>query len=282
MKKTIEPVASKGRFYTPKSFAIGSITFLLCFFSCFSHAEEKQAPLERFDDLHSFDSSADKRAIADPSPQGQLIVFAGISGSGKSSLAKELAILCHGTCFSESEESEWPEFIRKKQPYGEFSSFVTFRSMRTDALWKAWDLRNEGKIAIMDSYYDKITYYYLGKPGMEWLMNPESPYFPCARMITDLDAQLLPNADCVILLDVPYDDWMQMLTKRGRIRDSIEGFQANYRLYRKYVSEAVRQICTEKHIDLLIFQPQFGDIHTEAKKLHTLLINHQRPLDDHN
>ena len=207
--------------------------------------------------------------------QGRLIVFAGISGSGKSSLAKELAVLCHGTCFSETEESEWPEFIRNKQPYGEFSSFVTFRSMRVDALWRAWNLRNEGKSAIMDSYYDKTTYYYLGKPGMEWLVNPDDPYFPCARMITDIDAKFLPNADCVVLLDVSIDDWMKMLKKRDRIRDNIEGFQSNYQRYREYVLEAVQEICTENHIHLLVFSPQFGDIHTQAVQLHALLIDHQ-------
>lgn len=208
----------------------------------------------------------------DASP-GKLIVFAGISGSGKSSTAKALSSLLNVPCFLEPEEKDWPPYVRNKAPFGEFSAFTVFRTMRISALWQAWQLRNEGQVVIVDSYYDKITGYYLGRPGMEWLIDPADPYFACAQHICSLDTELLPDADCIVLMDISFEDWIKMLNSRGRMRDSIDGFRENYELYKGYIRNAVDQLCASRNIKLVVFKQQFSDAHTQSMLLRDLLIH---------
>ena len=97
---------------------------------------------------------------------GKLIIFVGISGSGKSSLAREVAKRSNATCFLEPEEEEWPDFVQQKQSYGEFSSLMAIRSIRVHSLWSAWEAREKGNLVFVDTYYDKITSYYFKKQGM--------------------------------------------------------------------------------------------------------------------
>lgn len=203
---------------------------------------------------------------------GKLIVFAGISGCGKSSTTKELANLCNSPCYLEPEEHEWPAFIRVKQPYGEFSSFIVARAIRVNALWSALDEKNKGNLVFMDSYYDKITGYYLDKPGMEWLISPSDPYFNCAMEVCQLDINLLPDADCIVLIEVGFEDWITMLNSRGRVRDSIDGFRENYIRYKSYVAGAVEQLCEERNIPFIRFEQKISDPKTQAIALKALLV----------
>jgi len=203
---------------------------------------------------------------------GSLIVFTGISGSGKSSLTKAISSLYQAECFLEPEEDAWPIYIKDKQPYGEFASYTVFRAMRVNALWQASQKKERGLTIFSDSYYDKITSYYLGKPGMEWLIAPNDPYYPCVQALASLDTKLLPNADCIVLLDIPYSIWVERLRKRGRIRDSLEGFQESYAMYRSYVEEATRSVCREMNIPLITFAVTQESLDVQAKNLLDLLI----------
>ncbi len=202
---------------------------------------------------------------------GKLVVFAGISGSGKSTLAKELGKIVQAQVFSETEECDWPEWIRSPHPYSEFSSYVTFRALRLEALWEAKRIADSGQVAIVDSYYDKITSYYLGKPGMEWLISPSDPYYPVVEQLTALDTKNLPDADLIVLLDVDVDTWLQLLHSRGRFRDRIDGFQDSYAVYRAYLWEAVEKLRLEKNIPVIVYHPKFGDPVVEAEKLYNIL-----------
>jgi len=206
------------------------------------------------------------------SDSGKLIVFAGISGSGKSTTAKALAALCNSPCYLEPEEHEWPDFIRVKQPYGEFSSFIVARAIRVNALWLAWQEKMQGNLVFMDSYYDKITGYYLDKPGMEWLISPNDPYFDCAWQVTQLDIELLPDADCIVLFEIGFDDWITMLDSRGRVRDNIDGFRANYIRYKAYIADAVEQVCQDRNIPFVRFHQKLSNPYTQAQALKSILI----------
>jgi thymidylate kinase len=204
--------------------------------------------------------------------KGKLIAFAGISGSGKSSAARELANLCEGVSFHEPEENEWPEFIRHSQDYGELSALMVFRAMRVDALYKAKAWKAQGGLAFVDSYYDKLTAFYLGKPGMEWLMAPDDPYFSAVLEIMTKDVDLLPDADCIVLLDISKEDWIKMLTARNRERDNIEGFVANYNLYKAYTYEAVSLLSARRNIPIVIFNQSYSTPRIQAEKLKNVLI----------
>ncbi len=204
---------------------------------------------------------------------GKMIVFAGISGSGKSTLARELGALIKAKIFLEPEEKNWPSAVRKSHLYGEFSAFSTLRNLRIQNLYDADLKRKEGFIAIVDSYYDKITHHYLGKPGMEWLISPQDPYYEVAQTLTKIDEEKLPNADCIILLDVDMDTWREFLTMRDRDRDHIDGFQENFLAYHRYIEEATLNISQKLGIKIIHFRPSKEKISLQAMRLRQLLID---------
>ncbi len=51
---------------------------------------------------------------------GRVIAFSGLSGCGKTTMAKELKRLCACSILVEPEESEWPDVILKKDTFGAF------------------------------------------------------------------------------------------------------------------------------------------------------------------
>lgn len=203
---------------------------------------------------------------------GRLIVFAGISGTGKSTLARELAELTHGKYFLEPEESEWPAAVKNSHIYGEFSAMMAMRALRLESLYRAQEMKQTGHMVFVDSYYDKSTSYYIGKPGMEWLIHPNDPYFGAARLVTQIDTEQLPDADCIVLLDVDVETWTSFLDGRGRERDKINGFRESYALYRSYVEDAALRLSSDRSIRLVRFQQQFGDPRTQALRLKELLL----------
>lgn len=198
---------------------------------------------------------------------GKLIIFTGLSGSGKSSLAKEVAKRSNALCFLEPEEQKWPDYVQEKQDYGEFSSLMTIRAIRVHSLWNAWKAREAGSLVFVDTYYDKINAYCVGKPGMEWLIDPKDPYFPIALEVLRLDNEILPNADLIVLLDISYDDWIKMLNVRHRAKDFIEGFQDSYLLAKRYLFEALNKLSIEKNIPFIVFQQKFSSIEEQADLL---------------
>jgi thymidylate kinase len=198
---------------------------------------------------------------------GKLVAFVGISGSGKSTLTKEVAQHFKGECFLEPEEDSWPDFVRQKQPYGEFGSLMTIRSIRVHSLWKAWDVKQKGEWVFVDTYYDKINYYNLGKPGMEWLIDPNDTYFDIAKDVTYKDFQSLPDVDLIVFIDIDYESWIQLLRKRNREKDFIEGFQESYSFARKYLLEAIQDLSQKRKIPFIIFEQKIGDLTNQAAQL---------------
>ncbi|MCA9508867.1 MAG: hypothetical protein KC505_10645 [Myxococcales bacterium] len=198
---------------------------------------------------------------------GKLIVFVGVSGSGKSTLAKELSLLINAKLFLEPEENKWPKLITQSHFYGEFAAMMSLRNLRVKNLYDAKKYKEDGFIAITDSYYDKITSYYLGKTGMEWLISPQDPYFHAAELLTKLDTENLPDADCMVLLDIDFETWKKFLNKRKRKRDFISGFQENFPLYRNYIEKSVEKLSEQKNIKLIRVKQNGEDPQTQAKNI---------------
>ena len=89
-----------------------------------------------------------------------------------------------------------------------------FRSMRMHHLNQARLMATEGRTVFVDSYFDKLLYFCLGKPGMEWLIHPNDPYFDVMRQIARLDLETLPIPDCLIFFELDYGTWGRMLQTR--------------------------------------------------------------------
>ncbi len=204
--------------------------------------------------------------------RGLVIAFAGLSGSGKTTMAKALATLhpCHPLI--EPEESDWPSVIRKRDIFGNFTMWMGFRQLWIPLQYDAQRLKNSGQIAILDSYFIKIIGFEL-EEGVEWLFPKDDPYYPVFRHICQLDIDHLPDPDCIILFDLSYSTWIQLLASRSRDWDNTPGFLESYQQTKGVIEKAVRRLCNEKNIKLIYFQQEFGDVKEQANRLYQLLLN---------
>ena len=80
-----------------------------------------------------------------------LIAFAGLPGSGKSSLAKIFAKKIDTEAFCEPEEAEWPSLIHERRIYGHFTGLSWFRMARVELLFKAKEESKENGSGVVDS-----------------------------------------------------------------------------------------------------------------------------------
>ena len=201
-----------------------------------------------------------------------MIAFSGLSGSGKSTIARILAKEINAACISEPEENAWPDILKYREKYGRSTALLALRNIWAQQYIDGDILRKEGKVVFLDSYFFKINGYYLAKPGMSWLIPSHDPYLSVLIQISKLDQICFPDADYVILLEVDFDDWKLFLQTRGREIDKNPGFEDSYILDKKYIEDATIEHCTTYGIKLIRFQQKFGDPHVQAQLLQELLV----------
>jgi shikimate kinase len=167
-----------------------------------------------------------------------LLAFLGLPGAGKSTLAKSLAEELGAQAFLEPEEDAWPDYVRHPHPCGDFTRLMWFRAQRVPLYYKASRVSSDGGIAVLDSYYDKWCEGWLGKPGLEWLISPDDPYFGIACETAKVDRRCLPSADVVIFLEISVDIWRDQLQDRGRTIDQSDPFLASHHTERHFMEAA--------------------------------------------
>lgn len=205
------------------------------------------------------------------SQDGHVIALAGLSGSGKTTLAKNLEKLCGCPILLEPEESEWPLVVTDNR-FGYFSMWMGLRQIWLPLQFQAQQLKKDHPVVLLDSYFIKIIGYELEKPGMEWLFPKTDPYYSVYKQVCELDIQQLPDPDCIVLIDVAYADWLQLLASRNRQWDQTPGFVESYAQTRSAIREAVVQLCEERNISLIHFRTEFGDPIEQAQRLQHLLV----------
>ena len=163
-----------------------------------------------------------------------LITFAGLPGSGKSSTAQALAAQLGAAVFLEPEEEEWPTLVHQRELSGVFTAMTWFRAARVPGLFAASAISRQGKIAVVDSYFDKLVSLHMEDPVFSWLIPNTDPYFQIALQMARADYDLLPNADVLVFLRMKQAIWLQFMQQRGREFDrSVEltryfGMQDHY------------------------------------------------------
>ncbi len=202
---------------------------------------------------------------------GSLFAGLGLPGSGKSSLFKCLARKCNAIVFNEPEEDEWPQAVHDRDICGRFTAITWFRAMRVPKLYEADVLRKKDKNVFVDSYYDKLLFYWLGKPGMEWLIGKDDPYYDLVEHMAKRDLQTLPDADAIVLFKVSYDDWKKMLSMRSRRLDRDPEFLKSFDT-QQYFIEASESYSKDKNIPLIVFEQSLIGVDKAARKLHNQLL----------
>ena len=204
--------------------------------------------------------------------EGKVIAFAGLSGSGKSTMAKAIAALHSSEYLVEPEEVDWPDIVKHTDLYGNFTRWMGFRQLWLPQHYEAQRLKKENRTVFLDSFFIKILGFELDEPGMEWLFPKDDPYYPAFHEISKLDIQHLPDPDCIVLFDIPYDTWLKFLSTRDRAWDKTPGFIESYEQTKEAIARSVERLCLERNIKLVHFQCQFGNIRTQAARLRTLLL----------
>lgn len=196
-----------------------------------------------------------------------MIVAFGIPGSGKSSVMKCLGKMLKAKTFHEPEEKSWSAAVQNRQLSGNFTAITWFRSMRVPMLFLGQQLRNKGKLVLIDSYYDKLFHLYISKNGIQWLFEKSDEYYDEMKLIAAKDYQLLPNADCIIFFKVSRTTWKQFLNERNRKLDNDESFQKKCFESQEPFLEAAEKYCEERNCDLVIFEQHFSNPEQAAKEL---------------
>ena len=91
--------------------------------------------------------------------------------------------------YNDPEQNEQDDLVTHREFYGPFNGLIWFRNTRIKGILEAYDKFRQGYKVTMDSYYDKAVYEYIGKPGMESLLNPEDQYFNVAKVIAKADVE---------------------------------------------------------------------------------------------
>jgi hypothetical protein len=183
---------------------------------------------------------------------GRFIAAVGLPSVGKSRVFAELATLLDGQALLEPEEPSWPAAVSERERTGCFTALMWFRSVRVPHCHAADELRRAGKVALLDSYYDKLCVDWLGRPGMEWLIDPGDEYFPVATWIARLDRERLPLADALVVFTVDEPIWHEFIRRRRRTLDADSRLATTFRTQRYFV-DAAEKLADETGIRLVRF-----------------------------
>lgn len=197
---------------------------------------------------------------------GLIIAGVGLPGSGKSSVIKALASLENCKVFLEPEEEDWPDAVKNRKTCGLITAITWFRSMRVPKLYDADELRMRGEKVFIDSIYDKLAHYWIGRDGMDWLFPSTDTYFNVLQEMARLDRHYLPDPDVILLLEIDEHDWRKFVCGRGRALDREEEFLASHHTQKRYI-EAAEKYAKDEGIQLIRYKQKPSSPHQAASDL---------------
>lgn len=209
--------------------------------------------------------------------KGKLICAMGIPACGKSSVIRELATISgiETAAYFEPEENDskfpWPKAVSMRQKYGYFGSITWFRSMRVPMLFDASEAASAGKLALVDSYYDKLLYNYIGKDGLDWFLPRDDSYYSIVEAMAKKDYESLPEADLIICFTISESLWRQFLSHRGRNMDKELDFMRICFSLQEHMINACRKYANDYGKPVLFFKQINSSPLDVAQKLKDLI-----------
>lgn len=205
--------------------------------------------------------------------KGKLIAAFGIPGSGKSTTTAEIGKILNIKTFLEPEESEWSEAVSLRKLVGNFTALMWFRAIRVPQYFKANELKKQGKIAMLDSSYDKLFHLYHSKKGLDWLFAKGDLFYDEMVSIARKDYENLPDFDIIIFFQQSEENWKKFTSGRNRNLDNDEAFKKSFILQETFLY-AVKRYCEEKNCQLIIHDQSFSNPKIEAQKIVEQLRKH--------
>lgn len=207
---------------------------------------------------------------------GILIAGMGLPGSGKSSVFAALADLLKrkgqdASLYREPEEAEWPAAVHERDTVGFITALTWFRAIRVPMLYNAVQDKNDGKIALVDSFYDKLIHLYFDNPSFAWLMPPDDHYRLCYRSMIEQDYHLLPNADCIVTFAVQNTRWANLVKGRGRDLDRKSDLLQNHHMQAAFV-DASNKYCAATGAISVVYNNELPDLALAAEDLYATLV----------
>ena len=149
------------------------------------------------------------------------LAFMGIPGSGKSTIAKNLADRINSQCYLENEEDLYPNDIKLKfndvdKDQNIVDIHYYFRNMRAEYHKQAEANKKNKLSSILDSFYSKVMLDIIKQPNTDWFINSKNRHFNKIKNISELDSSNLFDADIVIFLNVTKDLHKTFLKSRNR------------------------------------------------------------------
>lgn len=205
---------------------------------------------------------------------GKLIVAFGIPGSGKSSVFEALSRQIESNIFHEPEEESWGKAVKDRELCGNFTAIMWFRSERVPQLYEAARIKENGDIALVDSYYDKLFYLYMNMDGLQWLFKASDPYYDEMRMVAKKDHDLLPKADCMVFFQVDRETWGKFLDLRRRELDQDQVFLENCFNAQESFLKVAKQYCQDTGTLLVVVDQVYDSPGNAAVLLRQTLDKH--------
>lgn len=199
---------------------------------------------------------------------GTFVAFVGLPGAGKSTVSRALAELAGGAALNEP--VDWPPVVTDPATSGGFTALTWFRAMRVPMYDQAVRERDQGRVVVLDTYYDKICKHLLGAEGMDWFLSPEDPYFDVYQEIARRDWETLPLPDVIVSFTLREPVWRHFLASRGRVYDERWNVSSTLSI-QEHFSSAAEKLAETFGVPVLPFSPEINSPELAAAEIMSAL-----------